>query len=161
MLQMETKHRIILLYYREGLSIRKIARPLNIHRNIVKARIEVHKRFKSCSKSELSDPVSAMCQYFVKGHTYNSSGRTKHKLMDGIIVIIDECLQENEAKKLDGRQKQQMLRIDIHERILSSGHCISYSVICEYIQKRQASRKEAFIRQEYTLGDVCEFDGEK
>jgi transposase len=158
MLQMETNHRIIILYYREGLSIRKIARELNIHRNTVKARIEEHERFKSCSTSEISDPGSAMGQYFVKGHTYNSSGRKKRRLTDAIVAIIDECLQENEAKKLDGRQKQQMRRIDIHERILSSGHCISYSVICEYIQKRLAWRKEAFIRQEYTLGDVCEFD---
>jgi len=115
MLQMETNHRIIIFYYREGLSSRKIAREFNIHRNTVKARIEEHERFKSCSKSEISDPGTTMGQYFVKGHTYNSTCCKKCKLTDAIFVIIDECLQENEAKKLDGKKKQQMRRLEIHE----------------------------------------------
>jgi hypothetical protein len=30
--------------------------------------------------------------------------------------------------------------------------------ICDYIQKRMCSRQEAFIREEYAAGHVCEFD---
>jgi hypothetical protein len=97
-------------------------------------------------------------QYLQKGPTYDSSRRRKRKLSDDIINMVDTCLRENEVKKLDGRQKQQLRRIDIHELILSAGHSISYSVICDYIQKKQARSREAFIRQGYIAGHICEFD---
>jgi transposase len=158
MLQLETNHQIILLYYREGLSIRNIAKKLNIHRKTVKARIDQHERYKSAPVSEKEDPVTQIGQYLQKGLTYDSSTRVKRKLSPDIISIIEASLKENEVKKLDGRQKQLLRRIDIHERILTAGHSISYSVICDYIQKRLSSRQEAFIRQEYAAGHVCEFD---
>jgi len=158
MLQLETNHQIILLYYREGLSIRKIASQLNIHRKTVKARIDQHERYKSATPSEREDPGTPVGQYLQKGPAYDSSGRVKRKLTDEIVAIIEAALNENEAKKLDGRHKQQMRRIDIHELILSAGHAISYSVLCDYIQKRLGARKEAFIRQEHAPGRSCEFD---
>ncbi len=41
------------------------------------------------------------------------------------------------------------------------GHDISYSTVCNYI-KENLETKEAFIRQEYSLGETLEFDwGEK
>ena len=46
----------------------------------------------------------------------------------------------------------------MHERILTAGHSIRYSVICDVIQKRLCARQEAFIRQEYAAGRVCAFD---
>lgn len=158
MLQVETSHQIILLHYREGLSIRKIASQLNIHRKTVKARIDQHERYKSASVAEKEDPSTAIGQYLLKGSSYDVSGRGKRKMTPDVMAIIEDCLQENETKKLDGRQKQQLRRIDIHERILAAGHSISYSVICDYIQKTLCVRKEAFIRQAYAPGDVCEFD---
>ena len=158
MLEVETNHQIILLYYREGLSIRKIAKQLEVHRKTVKARIAQHEQYKSAPAIEQNDPGSAVGQYLEKGPTDNSSGRPKRKLTDDIIHIVDGCLQENEVKKLDGRQKQRLRRIDIHELVLSKGHSISYSVVCEYIQKKQARSQEAFIRQGYSAGHMCEFD---
>ena len=148
----------LLLHYREGLSIRKIASQLNIHRKTVKARLDQHERYKSASVAEKEDPSTAIGQYLLKGSSYDVSGRGKRKMNPDVIAIIEECLQETETKKLDGRQKQQLRRIDIHERILAAGHSISYSVICDYIQKILCVRKEAFIRQAYAPGDVCEFD---
>ena len=47
MLEVETNHQIILLYYREGLSIRKIAKQLEVHRKTVKARIEQHEQWRT------------------------------------------------------------------------------------------------------------------
>jgi transposase len=158
MLQLETSHQIILLYYREGLSIRSIAKQLNIHRKTVKARIDQHEQYKSAPVSEKEDPNKPIGQYLQKGLSYDSSGRGKRKLTPAIIAMIEESLAENEAKKLDGRQKQQLRRIDIHERILKAGHSISYSLLCDYIQKKLGSRQEAFIRQEYAAAHVCEFD---
>jgi transposase-like protein len=158
MLQLETSHQIILLFYREGLSIRSIAKQLNIHRKTVKARIDQHEQYKSAPVSEKEDPNKPIGQYLQKGLSYDSSGRSKRKLTPAIIAMIEESLAENEAKKLDGRQKQQLRRIDIHERILKAGHIISYSLLCDYIQKKLGSRQEAFIRQEYAAAHVCEFD---
>lgn len=48
MLDVEVNHHIILLYFREGLSLRKIAQQVRISRDTVKARVEAYERFKSC-----------------------------------------------------------------------------------------------------------------
>jgi transposase-like protein len=158
MLEVETNHQIILLYYRERLSIRRIAKQLDLHRNTVKARIDLHERYRSSSAEEKEDPGCQVGQYLQKGHTYDSSGRGKRKLTADITDIIHVCLQENEAKRQDGRSKQRLRRIDIHERILAAGHSISYSVICDYIQKKLGGHQEAFIRQDYSGAQICEFD---
>jgi Homeodomain-like domain len=158
MLQVETNHQIILLFFREGLSIRKIARKLKIHRDTVKARIDQYEQFKASPLSDQDNPRSLLNQYLKTGSVYDSSGRGKRKLTEDIIVIIDGCLQENEAKRLDGRMKQRLKKIDIHEKILSAGHVISYCVVCEYIRAKTAQVQEAFIRQGYAEGSSCEFD---
>jgi transposase/cation transport regulator ChaB len=158
MLEVETNHQIILLYYREGLSIRKIARQLELHRNTVKERIAQYARFKTAPETDRDDPGSEAAQYLQKGHVFDSSGRPKRKLTDEIIDIIHKSLEENEAKKLDGRHKQQLRRVDIHEVVLSAGHSISYSVLCDYIQKKNIRAREAFVRQAYNPAHTCEFD---
>jgi hypothetical protein len=158
MLEVETNHQIILLYYREGLSQRKIAKQLKIHRDTVKTRIEQYEQFKAAPLSDQDKPASLLNQYLRTGSVYNSANRAKRRLTAEVLQIIDACLQENEAKRLDGRTKQQLKRIDIHEKILSAGHQISYSVLCEHITRIITATKEAFIRQEYAAGSCCEFD---
>ncbi len=158
MLDVETNHQIILLYYREKRSIRQIASQLKVHRNTVKDKLDKYERFKSAPLEQQEDPGNPVGQYLQKGPSYDSSSRVKRKLTADIIDIIHTCLQENEAKLLDGRQKQRMRKRDIHERILAAGHHISYSVICDYIQKKLRSSREAFIRQGYTGAQICEFD---
>jgi len=158
MLEVETNHQIILLYFREGYSLRKIAKQLKIHRDTVKRHIAQYEQFKSAPSSDQDNPKSLLNQYFKAGHVYNSENRVKRKLTADIVDIIDACLQENQQKRNDGRNKQQLRKIDIHEKILAAGHSISYPVICAYISSQQAERKEAFIRQGYSAGSSCEFD---
>lgn len=158
MLEVETNHQIILLYFREGLSIRKIAKRLNIHRDTVKARIGQYEQFKASPISDQDKPGSLLNQYLKTGSVYNSATRKKRKLNDDIIAIIDKCIAENEAKRLDGRMKQRLKKIDIHEQILSAGHVISYSVVCDYIKTKVSRFEESFIRQVYQEGYCCEFD---
>lgn len=158
MLEVETNHQIILLYYREGLSQRKIAKQLNIHRHTVKARIDQYNQFKAAPLSDQDKPASLLNQYLLTGSVYNSANRPKRRFTAEVLQIIDTCLQENEAKRLDGRNKQQLKKIDIHEKILSAGHQLSYSVLCEYITRIATAAKEAFIRQGYAPGSCCEFD---
>jgi len=158
MLDVETNHQIILLYFREGLSLRKIAKQLRISRDTVKARIVAYERFKSQPVEDQLDPQSAKSQYLLKGPSYDSSSRGKRRLTAEIIAIIDACLKENEVKRLEGRLKQQLRKIDIHEKILSAGYSIGYTTISEYIRDQAAQVREAFIRQGYAPGTVCEFD---
>ena len=158
MLEVETNHQIILLYFREGLSLRKIAKKLNIHRDTVKARIDQYEQFKASPISDQDKPGSLLNQYLKTGSVYNSATRTKRKLNDDIIAIIDKCLAENEVKRLTGRIKQQVKKIDIHEQILAAGYAISYSVICDYIKSKVSRFQEGFIRQGYAEGVCCEFD---
>jgi transposase/transposase-like protein len=158
MLQVETNHRIILLFFREGHSIREIAKKLKIHRNTVTARIDQYEQFKASPLSDQDKPRSLLNQYLRTGSVYNSSTRGKRKLTEDVVAIIEGCLQENEVKRLDGRMKQRLKKIDIHEKILSAGHTIGYSIVCDYITKITAEAREAFIRQEYAEGSSCEFD---
>ena len=60
MLEVETNHQIILLYYREGLSQRKIAKKLNIHRLTVKARLEEYELFRASPLSAQDKPSSLL-----------------------------------------------------------------------------------------------------
>ncbi len=158
MLDVEVNHQIILLYFREGLSLRKIAQQLRISRDTVKARIDAYERFKSLPVEDQLDPQSAKSQYLLNGPVYDSSNRVKRKLTAEIMTIIDACLKENETKRLEGRLKQQLRKIDIHEKILSAGYSIGYTTISEYIRDQTAQVREAFIRQGYAPGAVCEFD---
>ena len=158
MLEVETNHQIILLYFREGLSIRKIAKKLKIHRDTVKARIDQYEQFKASPISDQDKPQSLLNHYLKAGSSYNTTTRTKRKLSEDIIAIIDKNLQENEAKRLDGRMKQRLRKIDIHELILGAGYVIGYTVVCDYIRKKAMQVNEAFIRQGYAEGSCCEFD---
>lgn len=158
MLDVEVNHQIILLYFREGLSLRKIAQQLRISRDTVKARVDAYERFKSLPVEDQLDPHSAKSQYLLKGPAYDSSNRFKRKLTAEIKAIIDACLTENETKRLEGRLKQQLRKIDIHEKILNAGYSIGYTTISEYIREQAAQVREAFIKQGYAPGAVCEFD---
>jgi len=59
MLDVETNHQIILLYFKEGFSLRKIARQLCISRDTVKARIVEYEQFKALPAADLPNPRSA------------------------------------------------------------------------------------------------------
>lgn len=67
MLDVETNHQIILLYFREGLSLRKIANQLKISRKTVKARITEYERFKSKPVSDQLSPGSSKSRYLTSG----------------------------------------------------------------------------------------------
>jgi len=158
MLEVETNHQIILLYYREGLSQRKIAKKLNIHRLTVKARLEEYELFRASPLSAQDKPSSLLNQYLRTGSVYNSANRSKRRFTDAVHEVVNQCLEENTAKRLDGRSKQQLKKIDILEKLHHLGHQLSYSTLCDHINKITQITKEAFIRQVYAPGSCCEFD---
>lgn len=155
---METNHQIILLYFKEGLSLRKIARRLSISRDTVKARVVEYEQFKALGASGDQQSRSARDAYLSKGPAYDSSNRGKRRLTEEIMDIIHVHLKENEVKRLDGRKKQQICNRDIHEKLMVAGFSISYTTVSEYIRTSSARVQEAFIKQGYGAGSVCEFD---
>lgn len=158
MLDVETNHQIILLYFKEGLSQRKIAQTLKISRKTVKARVAEYERFKSQSASGDPHAIAATSKYLTQGPAYDSRNRGKRRLTQEIVEIIEAHLRENEVKRLEGRKKQQLRKTDIHEQLLGAGYCIGYTTVSEYIRTRSGQAREAFIKQGYGEGSVCEFD---
>ena len=71
---------------------------------------------------------------------------------------IKGYIEENEQKRHAGRHKQQKKGIDIYEALKERNYDISYSTVNNYINKLLSNGAEAYIKAEYKLGDVCEFD---
>jgi transposase len=154
---MSIKQKIILRYYRDGDSQRKISRDLKINRETVNRYLKEYERARSkLSSSDVSDET--LIENLVQSPQYNSSNRVKVKFTDQVSQEVDRLLQLNEEKRSRGLYKQQMKKIDILDHLHEKGYDIGYTTVCNHINAMLAQRKEAFIRQVYSPGDVCEFD---
>lgn len=154
---MSTKQKIILHRYRDGFSERKIARELHLNRETVRRYLSEYER----SRQELSESEKAeevLIEDLVKIPKYDSSNRDNKKFTEEISNEVDRLLQLNEEKRGRGLHKQVMKKVDILEHLQEQGYDIGYTSVCHHINKKLGSRKEAFIRQVYAPGDVCEFD---
>ncbi|MFP5082221.1 hypothetical protein, partial [Pedobacter sp. JCM 36344] len=98
-------------------------------------RLAEYEQFKSSPLSDQDKPSSLLNQYLRTGSVYNSSNRSKPRLNDEVLEIINKCLEENTAKRLDGRSKQRLKNIDILEKIHELGYQLSYSRLCDHISK--------------------------
>jgi transposase len=157
MIKMITKQNIILLSCRDGFSERRISRELGINRETVRRYLAEYRK----SRDELTasgEPEGVLIEEVVKLPRYNSSNRGKRKFTNEISQVVDRLLQDNEEKRSRGLHKQLMKKIDILEYLHDQGYDKGYTSVCNHINMKLASRKEAFIRQVYSPGDVCEFD---
>ena len=154
---MKEKQEIIIRYYRNGESQRKIAKTLNISRTTVRRYIkEYNKAREQLAISKTTDDV--LVEELVKAPSYNSKNRGKRKLTTEVINEIDKLLKLNEQKKSKGLHKQVLKKVDILEYLTEKGFDIGYTSICNYIKDKTSKSKEAYIRQVYNPGEVCEFD---
>lgn len=99
-----------------------------------------------------------LIQAIVEKPKYNSENREPSKVTPAMIETIEECLEINEWRRANGMSKQQMKKNDIHEYLVKKKFNISYSTVKRLIKSIDDRHREAFIRQEYNYGDVCEFD---
>lgn len=153
---MYTKQEIIIRCYRQGQSQRQIARELHVSRKTIRkyiAEYETALETTECSESAYWDYLSSTPEY-------KKGPRPKVKLTQDVQGVIDCFLVRNEQKKQQGLRKQQMKKKDILEELQKQGFNIGYTTVCNYItgKKNQQSIKEAYIRQVYAPGEVCEFD---
>lgn len=163
MIKLDQKAEILMKYFRENISQRAIAKEMKVSRTTIRKyirdyeskyeEIEGLSRDNNGSSNDTLNLVSEM----VSAPKYNTSSRTRIKLTDEVIEKIEELLKENDKNRLLGRHKQLMKKIDIHEKLVELGYDISYPTVCNFIRDNY-DKKEAFIRQEYDLGETLEFD---
>lgn len=149
----------IILRHIDGLSNRAIAKELHISKDTVNKYIKEYEN----QKAELvsSNPqmdTSELIQSIVEKPKYNTNGRKPTKVTPEMMKFIEDCLELNRKKRFDGRRKQVMKKIDIHEELIEKGFDISYSTVKRLVNEFEQREREAYIRQEYNLGDECEFD---
>jgi transposase len=154
---MSTKQKIILFRYRDGYSERKISRELSINRETMRRYLaEYEKARQKLPDAEKEDEV--LTEEIIKVPKYDSSNRINKKFTEEISQEVNRLLQINEEKRSRGFHKQVMKKIDILEHLHDLGYDVGYTTVCNQINKKLAKRNEAFIRQTYNPGDVCEFD---
>jgi transposase len=157
-LKLNQKQRIILKHI-NGMSNRSIARELHMSKDTVNKYVNEYEE----KKSELllmnpeADPKE-LIQAIVEKPKYNSDNREPQRVTPEMMKVIEECLELNEWRRANGISKQQMKKIDIYEYLNKKKFNISYSTVKRLIKSIENRHREAFIRQEYKHGDICEFD---
>lgn len=160
MIVLKEKQDIILKYLKEGKSQRQIHRETGIARDTIRKYIrEYEARLVELGNTDIGDirKVDLIDDLTTKPK-YRSSPRIKRAITDEVIERLKFFLKENEQKRLKGMSKQQKKKIDIYEALIKEGFDVSYSSVANAINSIEKARKEAFIKQEYTPGDVVEFD---
>ncbi len=154
---MYTKQEIIIRSHREGKGQRQISRELQISRKTVKKYIEDYEALQQAALK----PEVALSTYLSSPPVYTTGIRGKVRLTKEVQSFIDNLLEENRKKIGQGMRKQILKKIDILELLHKNGFEVGYTTVCNYIRDKQGKSslgKEAFIRQQYDPGSVCEFD---
>lgn len=159
MITLGQKIEILRLYFVEGKPKKQIARNLNVSKNTVKSYINDFLE----SKKELIDAgVSKyeLIENMVEKPKYNSKGRLPRVMNDEVKELLRGFLKENQIKRNTGKFKMCMTSQDMYETLIEKGFSLSYSSVAQYVQKYKENEYtyEAFIKQQYNYGDICEFD---
>lgn len=159
MICLNEKQKIILKHYHEGKTQRAISRETGISRKTIRSYIKRYEE-KRAALAENNDPEAnnELISSIVEKPKYDSSSREKLKLNKEVIDEIKHHLEENEKKRAIGRHKQQKKKIDIYEALQKKGYDIGYTTVCNTVRHLDKETKEAYIKQEYGPGEVCEFD---
>lgn len=151
---MYTKQEIIIRYIREGKSQRQISRDLCISRKTVKKYIDSY-----CSRQRQNGKGEEnLHEYLSVSPKYSCPIRTKRSLTIEAQQQIDQLLEDNARKRSIGLHKQVLKKCDILTVLHQKGYKIGYTTVCNYISRKEKRSSEAFIRQRYKPGSVCEFD---
>jgi transposase len=158
MISLEEKQQIILRHYHDGDSQRKIHRETGIARKTIRKYIQKYEQAKNELLKNSSGCYRHLAQDIVDKPQYDTSKRKRMKLTEELMARIEFYVKENETKRAEGKAKQQMKKIDLYEELIKEGFDISYPSVCNAVRGLYQKNKEAYIKQEYQLGDQCEFD---
>lgn len=159
MIKLGQKIEILRMYFIEGKPKKQIARELKVSKNTVKTYIN---QFLSAKKELIESGVSKyeLIENMVDKPKYNSSNRNARVMTDEIKEKIHEFIKENNLKFNTGKAKMRMTAQDMYEALIEQGFSLSYTSVAQYVQKYKENEYtyEAFIKQQYNYGDICEFD---
>lgn len=159
MIKLGQKIEILRMHFVEGKAKKQIARELNISKNTVKTYINEFLEFK---KKLIEAGVSKykLIENMVDKPKYNSINRSAKVMTDEIKEKIRGFINENELKRSTGKLKMCMSAQDMYEDLIEQGFSLSYSSVAQYVQKYKENEHtfEAFVKQQYNYGDICEFD---
>lgn len=159
MIKLGKKIEILRMYFIEDIPKKQIARKLEVSKNTVKTYIS---EFLEAKKELLESGVSKydLIENMVEAPKYNSKTRGSRVMTVEIKKRIEDFIKENEIKRTTGRRKMCMTAQDMYETLLEEGFSLSYGSVALYLRKykEEKSTHEAFIKQQYNYGDICEFD---
>ena len=149
----------VILQHRDNISNRQIARNLGINRETVNKYVqEYEKKLEELLTANPEMDPEEIPPDIIEKPKYDVSNRGPRKKTEDATKVIKECLEENRRKRETGRSKQQMKITDIRRYLKDNGYSISYSTVKRIVRKLEDTTHEAFIKQEYDPGRVCEFD---
>ena len=160
MISLELKHDILKAYFFDNKPIKQIAEEYRISKNTVKKYIRKFQELKNnLSTTKSTSEKELLIQFIAEKPNYDTSNRKPTVATEEIIEKITQYLKQNEEYIQRGMKKQCMKAVDIYEALLEDGHLLSYSTVNRYVRQLQPKHsKEAFIKQVYDYGDICEFD---
>ena len=153
------KIEILRMYFIEEKPKKQIARELHISKNTVKSYIADFLEGKK-ELLEAGVPKYELIEKMIEKPKYNSTNREPKIMTDDIKEKIKEFIKENEIKRNTGKAKMCMTAQDMFEELVEQGFSLSYSSVTKYIRqyKNNEYTHEAYIKQDYDYGDICEFD---
>lgn len=156
MIRMGQKQLMLQRYFVDGKGIKPIAKELNVSKNTVKKYIKEYSEQKASivSGGDKYEIIESMQEK----PKYDTSNRKRKVITEDIIEFVQNCLDENERKALTGKAKLRQKGSDIHSDLEELGHNVSYSAVITLVRELSDKRREAFIKQHYLAGEVCEFD---
>lgn len=154
MISMGLKQKIIIGYFTDGKSERKLAKEFKLHRKTVHSYVVEHQALLAERAVTGDIPDGGI----IEPPKYRSRGRPKRALTEEVAARIGHYLRLNADRRQQGLHKQQMKRCDIHQALLDEGYPIGYTTVCIYVRERLSRGAEAFIRQDPVPGQSVEFD---
>lgn len=154
-----TRKQQIIMNHLTGMSNRQIASKMHISKDTVNKYVKEYdtQRAELLTRDPEADPEEIL-QSFVEEPKYDASKRSPVIVTPEMEAAVEKCLRLNAVKRVSGMQKQEMRRKDIHEYLVREGFSVSYSTVKRLVNKLEARHEEAYIRQEYQPGEICEFD---
>ena len=145
----------------KGNSNRSVAKELGLDRKTVAKYWDEYQASIQSLESicDSKDDLRAIQEKIVEAPHYDTSRRKPVKYTEELDAFIDRIFDEEEEKNRKlGAHKQNLTNVQIYQLVTEAGFDIGRSTLSEYLRAKRDKRKEAFIRQEYGLGERTEYD---
>ena len=147
------------MYTHDGKGIKTIANELGISKNTVRKYVREYENTKQAlNENKEENNKDELVKLLTQKPTYDTSNRQGKVVTEEVIEKIQYYLDQNDRYRALGIKKQCMTSQDIYEQLLECNIQISYCTVNNTVKKLIQKSKEAFIKQHYEYGDVCEFD---